>query len=90
MYHTMIHLGKEVIVKKLFCRTITPQALKLIRFYEGDLKGDQVIICHNVREEPSHNNKGHIVEGAFRIFFPNEQAICYTLTGEISFVSTKS
>ncbi|BCL78363.1 hypothetical protein ccbrp13_08280 [Ktedonobacteria bacterium brp13] len=73
-------------MKRLYYRTITPQALALIRHYEGDIVGHEVIVCHYTYEEPSRNRKGHVVEGAFKMFFPNQQAICYTATGEFSFV----
>jgi len=73
-------------VKTLYCRIITTQALALIRHYEGDVVGHEAIICHYTREEPSRNKYGHIVEGAFKITFPNQQAICYNTTGEFSFV----
>src|SRR5947209_17573763 len=65
---------------------VTPMALKLIRRFDGDVIGDKAIICNCSREEPSKDKNGRIVDGAFRIFFPNNQAICYTLSGEISFV----
>jgi hypothetical protein len=73
-------------LKIIYCRTVTPMALKLIRSFDGDIVGDKAMICHFSREEPSRDKNGHIVDGAFRIFFPNSQAICYTLSGEISFV----
>ena len=77
---------KENDLKILFCRMVTPMALKLIRRFDGDIIGDKAIICNCTREEPSKDKNGRIVDGAFRIFFPNNQAICYTLSGEISFV----
>jgi hypothetical protein len=77
---------KENDLKILYCRVVTPMALKLIRRFDGDIIGDKAIICNFSREEPSKDKNGRIVDGAFRIFFPNNQAICYTLSGEISFV----
>jgi hypothetical protein len=73
-------------LKTLYCLTITPLALKLIRRFDGDIVADEAIICNYSREEPSRDRKGNIIEGAFKIFFPNAQAICYTLSGEIAFV----
>ena len=77
---------KEKDLKILFCRMVTPMALKLIRRFDGDIIGDKAIICNCSREEPSKDKNGRIVDGAYRIYFPNKQAICYTLSGEISFV----
>jgi hypothetical protein len=73
-------------MKILYCTTITAKALALIRQYEGDVSGGEAVICHYVYEEPSKNRLGHVVEGAFKIFFPNNEAICYTTAGEISYV----
>jgi hypothetical protein len=73
-------------LRTLYCLTITTQALKLIRRFDGDILGDQAIICNMTREEPSRDRNGNVIEGAFKLFFPNAQAICYTLSGEISFV----
>lgn len=73
-------------MKTLYYRTITQQALALIRHYDGDVVGHEVIICHYTYEEPSRNREGNVVEGAFKIFFPNQQAICYTTTGEFAIV----
>lgn len=73
-------------MKILYCTTITSKALKLIRQYEGDVNGCEAVICHFIHEEPSKNKFGNVVDGAFKIFFPNNEAICYTLSGEISYV----
>ena len=73
-------------MRTLYCLTITAQALKLIRRFDGDIVGDQAIVCNMSHEEPSRDRNGNVVEGAFKLFFPNSQAICYTLSGEISFV----
>ncbi len=73
-------------MKTIYCRSVTPLALKLIRSYDGDIVGEKAVLCNFSREEPSRNNKGHIVPDAFRVIFPNGKAICYTLSGEISFV----
>jgi hypothetical protein len=58
-------------VKTIYCRLVTPLALKLIRSYDGDAIGEKAILCHFFREEPSRDNKGHIVPGAFQVIFPN-------------------
>ncbi len=73
-------------MKSIYCITITPFALRLIRSFDGDVIGDEAVICNYLQEEPSRDRNGNIIEGAFKIFFPNKQAICYTLSGEISFV----
>ncbi len=73
-------------MKTLYCLTITPLALKLIRRFDGDIVDGEAIICHYCGEEPSRDKNGNIIEGAFKISFPNAQAICYTLSGEIAFV----
>ncbi|GAC1483649.1 MAG: hypothetical protein NVS2B12_38520 [Ktedonobacteraceae bacterium] len=73
-------------MKILYCITITQMALRLIREYEGDVVGREATICHYTHEEPSRNRAGNVVEGAYKIYFPNKQAICYSTTGEISFV----
>ena len=73
-------------MKSLYCLTITSLALKLIQSFEGDVVGNEAVICHEVREEPSRDRNGNVIEGAFRIFFPNDEAICYTLSGEIAFL----
>jgi hypothetical protein len=73
-------------LKTLFCQTITKRALALIRSYDGDVVGYEAIIPHYSHEEPSRDRKGNQVEGAYKIFFPDNQAICYTLSGEISYV----
>jgi hypothetical protein len=73
-------------MKILYCTTITARALDLIRRYEGDVVNSEATICHYVHEEPSRNKFGQIVEDAYRIYFPNNEAICYSLSGEISYV----
>jgi len=73
-------------LKTLYCITVTQKALSLIREYEGDVIGQEATICHYSYEEPSRDKFGNVVEGAYKIFFPNKQAICYTQTGEISYV----
>lgn len=73
-------------MKTLYCNTITPKALQLIRRFEGDVVDFEAIVCHYTHEEPSRDRHGNVVEGAFKIFFPDKQAICYTLSGEISYV----
>ncbi len=65
---------------------MTPKALALIRRYEGDVVGQEATICHYSHEEPSRDKFGNVVEGAFKIFFPDNQAICYAESGEISYV----
>ena len=74
------------IMKTLYCTTITSRALQLIRSYEGDVSGCEAVLCHYIHEEPSRDKYGRVVENAFKIFFPNSEAICYTLSGEISYV----
>ncbi len=61
-------------------------ALRLIRRFDGDVVGNEAIICNFSREEPSKDKYGNVVEDAFKIFFPNNQAICYSLSGAISYV----
>lgn len=73
-------------MKTLYCTTITPKALNLIRRYEGDVSGCEAVVCHYTHEEPSKNKFGHVVDGAYKIYFPNNEAICYALSGEISYV----
>ncbi|WP_126627858.1 hypothetical protein [Dictyobacter alpinus] len=73
-------------MKTLYCTTITSRALQLIRSYEGDVSGSEAILCHYVHEEPSRDKYGRLVEDAFKVYFPNNEAICYTLSGEISYV----
>jgi hypothetical protein len=73
-------------MKTLYCLTITPLALKLIRRFDGDIVDNKAIICNFSHEEPGRDRNGNIIEGAFKLFFPNAQAICYTLSGEISYV----
>ncbi|WP_149404812.1 hypothetical protein [Dictyobacter arantiisoli] len=77
-------------MKTLYCTTITANALRLIRSYEGDVKNGEAIVCHYVHEEPSRDKHGRVVENAFKLYFPNSEAICYSLTGEISHVIQKS
>ncbi|HTK10698.1 MAG TPA: hypothetical protein VL485_26225 [Ktedonobacteraceae bacterium] len=72
--------------KAIYCCTITNLALRLIRSFDGDVLNNEAIICNFASEEPSRDQWGQLVDGAFRIYFPNQQAICYTLSGEISFV----
>ncbi|GLV59195.1 hypothetical protein KDH_60230 [Dictyobacter sp. S3.2.2.5] len=73
-------------MKTLYCTTITSSALKLIRRYEGEVSGCEATICHYVHEEPSKDKHGRVIENAFKVYFPNSEAICYTLSGEISYV----
>ena len=73
-------------MKTLYCTTITARALQLIRNYEGDVNGCEAVVCHYSHEEPSRNKFGNVVENAYKIYFPNSEAICYTLSGEISYV----
>ncbi len=73
-------------MKRIYCLTVTPLALKLIRSYEGDIVGREAILCHFSYEEPSRDKKGNIVEGSFKVTFPNGKAICYNLSGAIAFV----
>lgn len=73
-------------MKVLYCLTVTSMALHLIRKFDGDVVGDEAIICNFTSEEPSRDRNGNVVDGAFKIFFPNKQAICYSLSGEIAFV----
>lgn len=73
-------------MKRIYCHSITPMALSLIRRFEGDVVENEAIICHYLKEEPSINKYGKVVEGAFKITFPDQQAICYTLSGEIAYV----
>jgi hypothetical protein len=73
-------------LKSIYCSTITRSALKLIRSFDGDVVGDEAILCNFTLEEPSRDKNGRTVEDAFKVYFPNGQAICYALSGEISFV----
>jgi hypothetical protein len=73
-------------LKILYCLTVTSRALKLIRSFDGDVVGNEAILCNFSREEPSRDKSGNIVAGAFKVFFPNGQAICYNDSGAISFV----
>ena len=73
-------------MKTLYCLTITTSALKLIRSFDGDIVANEAIVCNFSHEEPSRDRNGNVVEGAFKLFFPNDQAICYALSGEISIV----
>ncbi|GCE10226.1 hypothetical protein [Tengunoibacter tsumagoiensis] len=71
-------------MKTLFCTTITPNALRLIRRYEGDVVETEAIVCHYMTEEPSRDRAGNIVDGAYIMTFPNKEAICYSISGEIA------
>jgi hypothetical protein len=73
-------------MKTIYCITITSRALELIRRYEGDVQGSEATICHYIHEEPSRNKFGNVVENAYKIYFPNNEAICYATSGEISYV----
>jgi hypothetical protein len=73
-------------LKRLYCCSITSKALRLIRSFDGDVIDNEAIICNFSREEPSTDRNGNVVEGSFKIFFPNSQAICYALSGEIAYV----
>lgn len=77
-------------MKTLYCTDITPSALRLIRNYEGDVSGSFATVCHYIHEEQSMDRHGNIVADAFKIYFPNNEAICYTLAGEISYVFKKN
>ena len=71
-------------MKTLYCTTVTSTALDLIRRFEGDVVGHEAIICHYKQEEPCTDHNGAIIDGAYKLVFPNAQAICYTLSGEIA------
>jgi len=71
-------------VKTIYCQTITTGALALIRKYEGDVRSFEAILCHYTREEPSRNKYGNLVEDAYKVTYPNGEAICYNLGGAIS------
>jgi hypothetical protein len=73
-------------MKTLYCKDITPSALRLIRNYEGDVSGSFATVCHYIHEEQSMDRHGNIVADTFKIYFPNNEAISYTLAGEISYV----
>jgi hypothetical protein len=76
------------ILKEIYCISITPAALRLIRRFDGDVTERIATICNFTHEEPSRDYKGRIIEGAFKVFFPNHnQALCYSLSGEIACVS---
>ena len=77
-------------MKTLYCKDITPSALRLIRHYEGDVKENLATVNHYIHEEQSRDRHGNIVVDAFKIYFPNNEAICYTLAGEISYVFKKN
>jgi hypothetical protein len=81
----IIPIGR-IILKSIYCSTITSSALKLIRSFDGDVVGDEAILCNVTYEEPSRDKHGRMVEDAFKAYFPNGQAICYAMSGEISFV----
>jgi hypothetical protein len=78
--------ARRVDLKSIYCNTITRSALKLIRSFDGDVVNGEAIICNFTHEEPSTDRNGRIVEGTFKLYFPNGQAICYALSGEISYV----
>ncbi len=71
-------------MKTVYCLTITTGALALIRKYEGDVEAFQATLCHYVSEEPSKNKYGNLVEDAYKVTYPNGEAICYNLSGGIS------
>jgi hypothetical protein len=73
-------------MKTLYCKDITPSALRLIRHYEGNVSDQIATIHHDIHEEPSRDRYGNIDSNAFKIYFPDNEAICYTLSGEISYV----
>ena len=72
-------------MKTIYCLSVTPLALKLIRSYDGDVIGKKAILCNFSSVEPSRDKKGNIVEDAFKMTFPNGKAIYYNLSGAISF-----
>ncbi len=71
-------------VKTIYCLTITSGALELIRKYEGDVRHFEATLCHYLCEEPSRDKYGNVVEDAYRVTYPNGEAICYNLSGAIS------
>lgn len=71
-------------MKTVYCLTITSGALALIRKYEGDVERFKAILCHYTREEPSRDKFGNLVQDAYKVTYPNGQAICYNLGGAIS------
>ena len=71
-------------MKTIYCLTITSGALALIRKYEGDVERFVATLCHYVREEPSRDKFGNLVQDAYKVTYPNGQAICYNLGGAIS------
>ncbi|MBE3561933.1 MAG: hypothetical protein IMW89_22330 [Ktedonobacteraceae bacterium] len=73
-------------MKTIYCLTITPRALSLIRSFDGDVVGREAILCHYVSEEPGRDKWGNVVDGSFKVTFPNGDAICYNLSGAIAFV----
>ncbi len=84
--HAFIVSTGRGILKSIYCSTITRSALKLIRSFDGDVVDGEALICNFTHEEPSKDRNGRMIEDAFKIYFPNGQAICYALSGEISFV----
>ena len=69
-----------------YCLTITPLALKLIRRFDGDVVDFVATLCHYSRREPSKDKWGRNVEAAFRVTYPNGEALCYNEEGAICYV----
>lgn len=72
-------------MKTIYCLSVTPLALKLIRSYDGDVIGKEAILCNFSSVEPSRDKRGNIVEDAFKMTFPNGKGIYYNLSGAICF-----
>src|SRR5947209_14166395 len=56
-------------LKIIYCLTVTPLALRLIRNFDGDVVVYEAILCNFFIEEASRDRNGHFVDGACKVIF---------------------